>query len=151
MIRPQRIMEFKYSVIALVTIFFGGCAKPKFIIGKPISQEKVNSIQRGKTTKQEIIEWFGTPSGIVKKDEKMNLPKGKISSDPFFDLFSTRCDVTENSRIYYYTFARRKGYGGHLFVPIDNLISRYNINMLLILINENTSTVEGYLQDFVEN
>ena len=149
MIKSKRRKAFAYAFIALAAMFFCGCATPKLISGNPIRQERVDAIQRGNTTKEDIIQWFGAPNGIVRKGEKMNLPKGKLSSDPFFDLFSSRGDVTKNCRIYYYAFGRRKVAGGSFVIPLDDLISKWDINMLLILINEETSIVEDYTQHLV--
>ncbi len=44
-------------ILIIILFVLTGCAA----VGKPISQNSVNEIKKGATTKQEIIEYFGQP------------------------------------------------------------------------------------------
>jgi len=49
---------------ALTALLAGlaACASSKHTSGRPIDQAKVDRIVKGKTTMEEIIEWFGAPT-----------------------------------------------------------------------------------------
>jgi hypothetical protein len=54
------------------TFVSGGCFSGSNTSGKPINEKTVKMIQPDKTTKDEIIQWFGPPQSIEKpggKDE----------------------------------------------------------------------------------
>ena len=59
----------KIFLFFVIIIFLLGCATATNVIGRPISQENVSKIETGKTTKEDILLWFGEPYSIT-KDEK---------------------------------------------------------------------------------
>jgi len=129
----------------------------KYTAGEPIKEDMVKMIQPGKTTKEEIIQWFGIPSVIAKKGEKMSLPtelvsmsvageigRQEVSSDTFFNLFSTKHKLTESHRIYYYTYTKSKG--TTFAMPYFGYTGGKALtDKLLVLINEDTGIVEDYI------
>jgi outer membrane protein assembly factor BamE (lipoprotein component of BamABCDE complex) len=52
------------AVIALTTLLFVGCTIIHGTVGEPFAPDAVQSIQNGRTTKQEIVGKLGTPSVI---------------------------------------------------------------------------------------
>jgi len=158
-------MERKFRKIQILlwistvsaTLFPGGCFSCSNTSGKPINEKTVKMIQPDKTTKDEIIQWFGPPQSIEKpsgkeettvKEEKVKTmgyqawPGGAFSPsfESSFELFSSKHKITEDHRIYVYTFTEFKvrgypfGGGGHGLS-----------DKLLILINEKTGFVEDYI------
>jgi len=51
-----------YSLALVAGTLAQGCASSKHTSGHPIEQAKVDRIVKGKTTIDEIIEWFGAPT-----------------------------------------------------------------------------------------
>jgi hypothetical protein len=43
----------------------GGCTKSATLEGKPIGADRVAAIVAGRTTEEEIREWFGPPADVV--------------------------------------------------------------------------------------
>jgi outer membrane protein assembly factor BamE (lipoprotein component of BamABCDE complex) len=46
---------------ALLVLLLSGCATATFTQGRPFDTSKVSSLQKGTTTKQEVLAWFGEP------------------------------------------------------------------------------------------
>lgn len=67
------------TLLCLVTSFFMlsimSCAimPTKGEVGKPIDEDMVSKIQNGKTTRENIIQWFGIPMAVAKKGETIKL------------------------------------------------------------------------------
>ena len=59
----------KIIVLFFICIFLIGCATATNIVGRPISQENVDRIKTGKTTKEDILLWFGEPFSTTKDDQ----------------------------------------------------------------------------------
>jgi len=53
--------KYALLVIAIISLGLFGCATATFTQGKAFDTSKVASIEKGKTTKQEIVSWFGEP------------------------------------------------------------------------------------------
>ena len=105
----------RYIILILSLIAFIGCAS----YGREIRQTSVDSIQKGVTTKQEIINAFGQPDGT------------------YFDK--------ENRLIMYY-YAGKIKQSGWNFVPIVGLIHsevKMQNQMLTIVLNKD-NIVEEY-------
>lgn len=105
----------KCIIIFFTLVMLSGCAS----YGKEIKQSSVDTIQRGITTKQEIINAFGKPDGT------------------YFDK--------ENRLILYYYAGKMKPSAWN-FVPIVNIVhSEMNMQnqMLTIILNKN-NVVEEY-------
>ncbi len=101
--------------LILIILFCSGCAS----YGTEIRQTSVDKIQRGVTTKQEIIDVFGTPDGA------------------YFD--------SNNRSVLYYNAGKIKQSGWN-FVPFVGLFhSEVNMKtqMLTIVLNKN-NVVEEY-------
>lgn len=147
------------AVAGFIIIFLWGCVPaPLVTTGRPLKDEKIIRIQPGKTTKEDIIEWFGAPMAIAVQGEILkiqaeaswakNMPRGgyyfEIDSDTFFELFSSKHELTEYHRIYYYYRAvSKKGFLILLLYLYDS--GKTVIDKLWILVNEETGIVEDYV------
>jgi len=149
------------TFLCLVTSFFilsiMSCAimPTKGEVGKPIDEKMVKKIQKGKTTREEIIQWFGIPMAVAKKGETIKLsgamatPMGggemqgaEVSSDTYFVLFANH-NITENHRIYLYIFTKTKGMG--FSMPFISTMSGKTLkNTLIILMDESKGIVVDY-------
>ena len=102
-------------IIAILVIFLAGCATA----GKPMQQTQVDRIQKGKTTKQEIIQTFDQPDGT------------------YFDK--------NGNLIWYYTAAKIKS-TAWTFIPVVNLVHneiRMKNQILTIVFNR-----DGIVEDY---
>ena len=54
------------AVLAVMSLLLGGCTIIQGTVGEPFTPEGVQSIQDGKTTKQELLGKLGTPSAIAR-------------------------------------------------------------------------------------
>ncbi|KPJ63568.1 hypothetical protein AMJ44_14270 [candidate division WOR-1 bacterium DG_54_3] len=147
------------TVVTSIIIFLWGCAPaPPVTTGRPLKDEKIIRIQPGKTTKGDIIEWFGAPMAIAVQGEILKIqteaswakgnPRGgyyfEIDSDTFFELFSSKHELTEYHRIYYYYRAVSTKSAVILLLYFYES-GRTVIDRLWILVNEETGIVEDYV------
>ena len=51
--------------ILLLCLCAGGCVIGRYEEGSPVSAERIADIVPGKTTKAEILTWFGAPQGLA--------------------------------------------------------------------------------------
>ena len=109
---------------------------------------QIENIQPGKTTRPEILQWFGPPAAIARRDGKFisRIPANEedseeISSQAFFGKFSQTNMIGKNHMIYYYI---------HRFGTIKARAFQVNpvepfIDKLWILINQESGRVEDYV------
>lgn len=156
----MRVLTPKIIFVGIVFVsilLFSGCfvAPYTYTCGQPIKEDKLKKIEAGKTTKEEIIQWFGVPSVVVKKGEKANVTttqygaSGVIQSigssfDELFSLFSSKHKQKDSYIIYYYDYTKTEGatFSIIFFSPSS---SRALTDKLLMLIDENTGIVEDYI------
>ncbi|MDH5427836.1 MAG: hypothetical protein OEY57_06640 [Nitrospirota bacterium] len=147
-----------YILGSLFTVNILGCA-PAIPLhsGQFFDTEQIANIQRGKSTKDNILSSLGAPIAIAAKDEIITIQsptiwhKGKvvrgkyhkIDSDTFFELFSGNHALNEHHRIYYYYSAWSKMYGWYFLFGVYE-VGRTDIDELWFLINEQTDVVEDY-------
>lgn len=146
---------FCFMILAWVLNCASGCAvmTSKEIIYKPFNEAQIKEIRKGITKKSEILDWFGPPVSIARKGAIMPVPSPEpeeegsieIASETFFDLFSSKHQMTENHIIYYYYSYGKSGLTiSPLYILSTGTISS-DINKLWILINEKTGTAEDYI------
>lgn len=132
-----------------------GCAKVE-MGGRPILKKTVAGIEPGKTTKYEIIQWFGTPYSISEPNKSISLSdmgQGQISplspypnlgstlvSNPF-EFFTPKHKITDSYRVFYYYYT-------HMFAsattPFYASAKRYK-DELFILIDESNQLVVDFV------
>ena len=143
-----------FVVFLWTVILLGGCA----IMGakhkgeESFNKGQINKILPGKTTKQEILLWFGPPLSIARKGRVMKIPSAdvqkrssyELQSDIFFELFSAKHEITENHIIYYYTYSETKNTAVLITLYLTGR-SKLVVDKLWILINTETGIVEDYI------
>lgn len=159
-----------FATIILFGVSLAGCmiAPHSFTQGRPIADNKVTLIQKGKTSKDEIIGWFGVPTTIIKKGDQarkestsvtassptsvlpyftpgvQGTPTGEVASEQLFSLFSSKNKIKESNVIYYYAYTITKGSSlGLLFINTTD--SHAVTDKLLILIDEEKGVVEDFI------
>lgn len=152
------------AVLGLALALGAGCAPNiAYQAGAEVPKARVAEIQRGKTTKYDLLESFGMPMVIAKKGETVLIPRGKehsaigpnpggsviparfesASADTFFELFSDRTTGVQH-RVYYF---------GHTVSTKRTLILLVYINSwtetrsdeLWVLVNEQNGVVEDFV------
>lgn len=153
-LKPKLIFA---AIVMICVSLLSGCfvAPYTYTCGQSIKEDKLKKIEAGKTTKEEIIKWFGVPSTVVNKGEKAGVTAtqygaaGLIQStgfsfDELFSLFSSRHKSKESHVIYYYDYTKTEGATFNIifFSPSN---SKVLTDKLLVLIDENTCIVEDYI------
>jgi len=142
-----------FLCIIVTTLFLAGCINAySFRYGPQIKEDIVKMIQPGKTTKEDIIQWFGSSTNIVQKQgADATTPKEGLVDvidprlvSPSFDLFSSKHKITEDHRIYVYTSTKSEGTVFYLsfFTKSDGQMFK---DSLLVLVNEKTGIAEDYI------
>ena len=108
-------MNKKQLITVLICLGLCGCAT----CGKPIDKSTVEQMQKGVTTKEEVVKKFGQPDGT------------------YFDK--------DNKLIYYYSASKVKSSGWN-FVPVVNLMhSEMKMKMqMLVIVFSKEGVVEQY-------
>jgi hypothetical protein len=131
------------AIIAIVLLaMLTGCMKME-MGGRPIKKEKLAKIEPGKTTKKEIIEWFGAPAGIISSPRNQQMPvspyMGGMISNPF-ELFTPKHKISESYRVYYFCYLRSEMIP---VVPFYHEMKQYK-DQLFVLIDESNQLVIDY-------
>ena len=145
---------------ALLILSLQACIPaPSFRSGVPLPQKTVDQLQAGRTTKAEVLEWFGMPLSIAAKGETLTISRGpewaaeggvrhahyeKVDADTFFELFSTKHAITDRDRIYYYYDTVSSKYAVVLAVYINETANTRS-DRLWVLVDEETGLVEDYV------
>jgi hypothetical protein len=116
-----------------------------------ISEDQVARIQRGKTTRAQIVDWLGPPAAVLRRGTVAPVPglglrrlgTREVHADAAFTLFDDRNPSGPGDVIYYYQSAEVKGSGVVVFV-VANASQELHENRLWVLLNG-----EGTVRDFV--
>jgi hypothetical protein len=145
--------------LLVVSLLVPGCAPAiPFKTGSPIREDQVKMIMVGKTTKNDLFEWFGAPMAAAARNEiavissptiwthapgMMTGGSYSIESNAFFELFAQEHDLNEYHRIYYfdYTASYRSAY---IFVLAFYESGYTKSDRLWVLMNEKTGLVEDF-------
>ena len=63
--KPRSQMFFSLVLVLLLSFLTKGCVIGHYYEGPKITEERIDSIKPGITTKAEIVEWFGPPQNYV--------------------------------------------------------------------------------------
>jgi len=147
----------KYRLIFLgvaLSILFsgGGCHFRGIALDEQLDKAYIDKIQRGGTTKQEILDGLGLPKAIARKGKIIKAPsndpeKGmeEVDSELLFELFSEKHEIGDHHIIYFY-YSSAAQMGHIMLIPLVYVGSgAVNIDRLWILINQKTHRVEDYV------
>ena len=85
-----------WALSLLLSLACTGCVITHYVEGLPIATEQIPRIVVGQTTKAEILDWFGAPSGMT--DGQLledflvdrELTPGPVVDQPFADVLAFR-------------------------------------------------------------
>ncbi len=135
------------ALLALAGCWFGSARS-----GATIEHDRAVKIVPGKTTKQELLDWFGPPVALVRRGATVTMPQTgvrpvgwrEVQADTFFELFASRHPPAPDDLIYYYVAAEQSEFG--VFLLVAGQTSRnVNESQLWVLIDGAT----GKVKDFV--
>jgi hypothetical protein len=144
-------------LLGLSLCILPGCLTFFKYSGSEIKAIRVSQIKPGKTLKRDALEWFGAPMVISARDEIVVVPKASVpdneyriprrptvvNSDTFFDLFSSKVELTEYHRVYYFYFSESRDLTYYFLVAkYDKIETKFD--KLWLLIDERTGIVEDY-------
>ena len=148
----------KLSILALI-ILIPGCIWGSVKYDRTLGKEAVKSIEPKKTTRKNILERFGPPSILARKegtvwvpsfdpkDEKMR----EVDSSVYFKYFREKHALSEHHVVYYYFDEWEKINGVSIPIPGISLASlpltsgNLQFYELWVLVNRKTEQVEDYV------
>lgn len=159
MVNADNIAKHAGILAAAAAVLFSlnGCIafKRGHQLDEPLMRVSLPSdIRPGVTTKQDVLERFGPPLAVARRDTTMVLPppgtkRGRIDmpSEIFFELFSENRPLRNSEIVYYYESTRTTALGG-LVIPIIGAgydSTRFAVKRLWILLDETTGVVGDYV------
>lgn len=150
MVKNRGIKERMAKVGWVITIFaiamLAGCMKME-MGGRPLKKKMIAKIEPGKTTKNEITQWFGMPCSI---SEPNQIGQGQVNIHPYwggtlgsrnpFEFFTPKHKIADSYRVYYYYYLRSTM--GPV-VPFYSEMKQYK-DELFVLIDESTQLVVDF-------
>ena len=148
---------YRVGILALI-ILLPGCIWGSVKYDRMLRKEVVKSIESYKTTRKNILERFGPPSILARKEGTVLLPSRdpkdgemrEVNSIVFFKYFLQRHDISEHHSIYYYYDEWEKING--VSIPIGNTLfslpltsTDLQFSELWVLVNRKTEQVEDYM------
>ncbi len=155
----MRDMRMKRLALLLVLALAAGLAGCGMLMERhradePLERTRAADIRTGLTTKKEVLAWFGPPLAVARKGTIMIIPPPRstrdgwqeVSSDTFFELFSSRHAAMEDPIVYYYDSYRERGMGFQLFFnALGGITIRSQVDRLWVLIDNRTGVVADYV------
>lgn len=147
----------KLSLLALA-ILIPGCIWGSVQYDRTLGKEAIENIEPGKTTRNNILKWFGPPAILAKKEGAVLLPSldpdtekmREVDSKVFFKYFLGRHAISEQHVVYYY-FNEGEDING-VSIPIGNTLlslpftsTDLQFSELWVLVNRKTERVEDYV------
>ncbi|MCG8607847.1 hypothetical protein MJD09_23035 [bacterium] len=136
-----------------------GCIWGSVQYDRTLRKDVVKKIEPGKTTRQNILKWFGPPEVLAKKDNLISLPilendhvkMQEVESAIFFDKFSENHSISEHHIVYYYLNEGEDINGfsipipGLTFISVPATFGNLQFSELWVLVNHETGQVEDYV------
>ena len=137
-----------------------GCVWGSVQYDPTLDKEVVKKITPGKTTRKNILKWFGPPEVLARKNKMISLPILEdgtvkiqdVDSTVFFDKFSEKHSISEHHAVYYYFNEEEDINGfaipipiGFTFVNLPATFGNLQFSELWVLVNRETEQVEDYI------
>lgn len=147
----------KLGVLALI-ILIPGCIWGSVQYDRTLEKEMIGNVEPGTTTRKNILEWFGPPAILARKESTVLLPSldpnheemRKVDSKVFFKYFLEGHAISEHHVVYYYLNEWEKING--VSIPLGNTLlslpltsTDLQFSELWILVNRKTGRVEDYV------
>ncbi len=139
---PKPKVRTEPLLAACALLALGGCWFASARSGGAIEHERAGRIVPGKTTKLELLQWFGPPVAVLHRGATVTLPPvgvkpqgwREVQADAFFELFSVRLPPAPDDVLYYYASAEQKEFGVFLLVA-GHVSSDVDVSQLWILLD----------------
>lgn len=158
------IYKFPFNQLAvlvcIVLLPVGGCIWGSVQYDRTLEKKMIKNIEPGKTTRKNILKWFGPPGVLARIDGVVSFPAletnkekmREIDSKVFFKYFLEKHSISEHHVVYYYFNEGEKINGVSIPIPIGiPLISlpatsgNLQFSELWILVDHKTGQVEDYV------
>lgn len=143
------------AAIALLASVQTGCAiiSGQHVIEQPFTEKQVKQIRSDRTTKADILAWFGPPVALARHSGAMKVPPpgpGKRGSNDlapelYLGLFAQKHRLTSDHIVYYYQDSSL--HWSEVVFLVGPFITEpsMEVRKLWVLINERTGNVEDML------
>lgn len=135
------------GTILLAGINFWGCNIRSVEYDITFDEEEIERIHLGKTTKEEILDWFGPPNAMATKGKIFQSASSSagskaepITNEILFELFSGKRQLANHHSVYFYSTSGTSGLDV-LFMSETSA----DINKLWVLVNQESGLVEDYV------
>ena len=135
------------GTILLAGINFWGCAMTSTEYDFTFDKEEIERIHLGKTTKEEILDWFGPPNAMATKGKIFQFVSSSAGSkaeppnnEILFELFSGKHQLANHHSVYFYSTSGTSG--GEV---LNMRGTSPDINKLWVLVNQESGLVEDYV------
>lgn len=151
----------KLAFLALIAVLpFGGCVWGSVEYDRTLEWEKIDLIKSGKTSPEKILEWFGPPEVIAKKNTLVPFPTlnteeeefREVNSNIFFKYFLKKHPITDQHVVYYYFNEGEDINGfslpipiGTFFISVPATYGDLQLRELWVLVNRETGKVEDFV------
>jgi len=139
------------GAILLAGINFWGCFIGSLEYDLTFDEEEIERIHLGKTTKDEILDWFGPQNAMATKGEKFQFASSSagskaepINNEILFELFSGKRQLANHHSVYFY-FTSRTFSVTLSPVMFETSDTSLDINKLWVLVNQESGLVEDYV------
>ena len=137
-----RILLLVIGCTALTACMYGSATTKS---GETFTNAAVKNIQPGKTTKEDILNWFGPPLAIARKaEEDKMIAVENVRADTFLELFSARRTLTDSDVVYYYRNVEIRSSGGMIGLAVIAHNQEATAKLWILIDNRN-----GIVEDFV--
>lgn len=135
------------GTILLAGINFWGCIVRSVEYDFIFDEEEIERIHLGKTTKEEILDWFGPPNAMATKGKSFQFASSSagskaetITNEILFELFSKKHQLANHHSVYFYSTSRTS----NLEIILASVTSP-DMNKLWVLVNQESGLVEDYV------
>ena len=145
-----RVIRTEAPIAACALLALAGCWSATARSGAVIEHDRAVQIVPGKTTKQELLQWFGPPLALLRQGATVTVPQvgvrpvgwREVQADTFFELFSSRPHPpAPEDVIYYYAAAEQTELGVFLLVA-GHSSREVHESQLWVLIDGGTGRVK---------
>lgn len=127
-------------MVLLCVFLLSGCMTINKSTGTPIEKTAVEQIQKGVTTRSDILRLFGAPSRILSNSGSFDMSITNTATGG--EIKSQNVSAPDAQEIYIYEYVLTTGYKGGYIVYQDN--SNTKKDTLMVWIDKKTGLVQNH-------
>lgn len=138
------------GAILLAGMNLWGCFSKSVEYDFIFDEDEIERIHLGKTTKENILDWFGPPKAMATKGKKFQFASSSagskaepINNEILFELFSEKHQLTNHHSVYFYSTSGTSG--AEMFLISFVYVQAPETNRLWVLVNQESGLVEDYV------